>query len=193
MMQRTRVVHWLRIILPLAALVILSTMFLFSGRGGEESTIPFAEADAEKLAGEDLITTPEYSGVTSDGSELVLRASEVSPGSDGGGASLLELDVRDRDGQHATLTAPDAAINDNLITLRGGVKMTTSSGWSIDAAQIDASTDRSQLSAEEGVNAAAPFGKITANKMNITPENPDAEETGAIMNFTDGVRLIYRP
>lgn len=192
-MQRTRVVHWLRIILPLLALVILSTMFLFSGRGGEKSTIPFAEADAEKLAGDDLITSPEYSGVTSDGAELILRATEVSPGSSGGVASRLRLDVRNDNGQNAGLTAPDAEVNDNSITLRGGVEMTTSSGWLINANEIMAATDRSRLSADNGVDAVAPFGKITAGKMNVRPENPDAEGSDAVMNFTDGVRLIYSP
>lgn len=198
-MKRTRIVHWLRVVLPLIALAILSTMFLLSGKGGEESSIPFTETEVERLAGEALVVAPEYSGVTSDGSELTLRAKEVSPGDAGGGADRLQLNVRNNDGLSAELTAPDAAVENNLIILRGGVNMTTSSGWKLDAERIDTTTDRSSLTANEGVDAVAPFGKITAGKLDISPatsdsaENDANNEPGAVMNFTDGVRLIYTP
>ena len=48
-MGRTRIVRWLRVLLPLAALAILSTLFLFSRRPEEDSRIPYAQVDLEQI------------------------------------------------------------------------------------------------------------------------------------------------
>ncbi|RMC36137.1 hypothetical protein C9E81_05390 [Paracoccus alkanivorans] len=191
-MSRTRIVRWLRVLLPLLALAVLSTMFLFSGESDTEPEIPYAEVDAERMAREPRMVAPEYSGVTDDGAELSLRASEASPKQDRGGeASELQLDMHRKDGLTAQVTAPAGGLDNGEITLRGGVRMTTSTGWSLQAEQIDAATDRSHISAQEGVDAVAPFGEITAGAMELhaVPEKDGA----AVLNFTDGVRLIYRP
>ncbi len=191
-MTRTRIVRWLRVLLPMLALVILSTMFLFSGGSDTEPEIPYAETDAESMAREPRMIAPEYSGVTEDGAELSLRASQISPAQDAGGsADGLRLDLRRPDGLAAQLTAPAGAMNDELITLQGGVTMATSSGWYITAEKIDTATDRSRMVATEGIGATAPFGKLTAGAMELQagPEQKDS----AVLNFTDGVRLIYQP
>ena len=44
-MNRTRTVRWLRVLLPLAALAMLSTLFLFSRGGDSESQIPYADVE----------------------------------------------------------------------------------------------------------------------------------------------------
>ena len=69
-MSRTRIVRWLRVLLPLVALTMLSTMFLFSRGSDVESRIPYAEVDAQAAARDNRIVAPEYSGVTGDGAQL---------------------------------------------------------------------------------------------------------------------------
>ena len=49
-MNRTRTVRWLRVLLPLLALAMLSTLFLFSRGSDGESQIPYADVDAEAMA-----------------------------------------------------------------------------------------------------------------------------------------------
>lgn len=191
-MTRTRIVRWLRVLLPLLALAILSTMFLFSTKPDTDPEIPYAEVDAERMAREPRMVAPEYSGVTDDGAELSLRAAEASPQQDEGGtASQLQLDWRRADGLTAQLTAPSGGVDDGEIMLHGGVSLTTSTGWTLDAARIDAATDRSRLFAPEGVDAVAPFGEITAGRMELRAD-PD-KDGAAVLDFTDGVRLIYQP
>ncbi|RJE83344.1 hypothetical protein [Paracoccus onubensis] len=191
-MTRTRIVRWLRVLLPMLALVILSTMFLFSGGSDTEPEIPYAETDAESMAREPRMIAPEYSGVTEDGAELSLRASQISPAQDAGGsADGLRLDLRRPDGLAAQLTAPAGAMDDELITLQGGVTMATSSGWYIIAEKIDTATDRSRMVATEGIGATAPFGKLTAGAMEL--QAGAEQKDSAVLNFTDGVRLIYQP
>ena len=46
-MNRTRTVRWLRVLLPLLALAMLSTLFLFSRGSDGESQIPYADVDAD--------------------------------------------------------------------------------------------------------------------------------------------------
>lgn len=193
-MTRTRIVRWLRVLLPLIALAILSTMFLFSKKPDAEPDIPYAQVDAEQMAREPRIVAPHYSGVTDDGAELSLSAAEAAPGqSDGGQARDLRLDWRGQDGLTAELTAPAGAVDQGLIALSGGVRMKTSSGWSLDAPQIEAATDRSHLAAREGVAAQAPFGQITAGTMEMQPAEDGKEGASNVLNFTGGVRLIYQP
>lgn len=196
-LTRTRIVRWLRILLPLLALCMLSTLFLFSRESQTESQIPYAEVDAEAMARDPRLIAPQYAGVTDDGAQLSLTAEQVAR-RDGGTASNLRLDWLRPDGLRADVAAPEAVLADGAIKLRGGVRMTTSSGWTIDATAIEAATDRSRIVADEGISAAAPFGNLTAGQMELVPNTADGEDTPddvapSILNFSGGVRLIYHP
>lgn len=189
-MNRTRTVRWLRVLLPLAALAMLSTLFLFSRGDNSESRIPYAEVDAQSMARDPRLVAPEYAGVTNDGAQLTLRATEAAPAQGGGSARDLRLDWQRPDGLRADLTAPQAGLADGAIRLDGGVRITTSSGWVMDAASVEAATDRSRIAAQDGVQATAPFGSLSAQRMELAP-NDDAD--ASILNFSGDVRLIYRP
>ena len=193
MSGRTRIVRGLRILLPLLALAILSTMFLFSRQPGTEPRIPYADIDARDMVREPRMVGPEHAGVTEDGAELTLRAAEAVPGQGGddGRASHLALNWKALDGLEADLTAPEARMGDGVISLSGGVDMRISSGWTIMAPGIDAATDRTRLQAGEGIEAEAPFGTLSAGAMELAPDPAGGD--GSILDFTGGVRLIYLP
>ncbi|WEF24166.1 hypothetical protein [Paracoccus sp. S3-43] len=189
-MNRTRIVRWLRVLLPLAALAMLSVLFLFSRTGDGESQIPYADVDAQSMARDPRLVAPEYAGVTADGAQLVLRATEAAPAGGGGKARDLHLDWQRPDGLRADLTAPQAGLDGGAIRLGGGVRMTTSSGWTVDALSVEAATDRSRIAAQDGVQAQAPFGSLSARRMELAP---DAAGRASILNFSGDVRLIYQP
>lgn len=189
-MSRTRIVRWLRVLLPLIALAILSTMFLFSDRHATEPEIPYAEVDAQDAVEKPRVIRPDYAGVTSDGAELSFQARKVVPGSgaDQGSADSVSLDWERSDGLRAHLTAPAGGVDDRAVSLTGGVRMTTSTGWQIDSPRIDAATDRSVVTAEDGIRADGPLGQLDAGAMELSPQDGPA-----VLNFTGGVRLIYTP
>lgn len=189
-MNRTRIVRWLRVLLPLAALAMLSTLFLFSRGGDSVSQIPYADVDAEAMARDPRLVAPEYAGVTDDGASLTLRATEAAPGQGGGSAQDLRLDWQRPDGLRADLTAPQAGLAEDAIRLGGGVRMTTSTGWTLDAASVEAATDRSRIAAQEGIEAQAPFGTLSAQRMELVS---DGGKDASILNFSGNVRLIYQP
>ncbi|MDB6177217.1 hypothetical protein PAF17_06810 [Paracoccus sp. Z330] len=198
-MNRTRIVRWLRVLLPLVALAILSTMFLFSRRPDGDSRIPYAEVDAQQMAREPRIVAPEFAGVTGDGAEVTLRAMDATPASDERDAALQQvvLDWVRPDGLAAHLTAPNAGVGEALIALSGGVQMSLSSGWTLSAPEVEAATDRSHLGASNGVVATGPFGKITSEDMELhtkpTEGGAATAENPAVLSFSGGVRLLYQP
>lgn len=196
-MNRTRIVRWLRVLLPLLALAILSTLFLFSRRPQSDPRIPYAQVDAESMAREPRLVAPDLATVTSSGAELSFQADEMIPGEGAGSgrASEVRLDWRRPDGLTARLTAPQGELANSIVALTGGVHMTTSTGWQVEAPQIQATTDGTIVAAGEGIRAQGPLGSLEAGAMRLAPATTDpAEPTApAVLNFTDGVRLIYTP
>jgi lipopolysaccharide export system protein LptC len=87
----SRIVGWAKVILPLAALGILSTLFLFARTIDPEDAIPYAEVDVEDRIREPRLTAPTYSGVTSDGSAVTFQAVEARPAGDNGPARAEEM------------------------------------------------------------------------------------------------------
>lgn len=191
-MLRTRVVRLLRVVLPLAALALLSVLFLL-GRNSEtvEPALPYAEGSAEDLGRSPGIGSPEYTTVTPEGASVTLRAARAAlgnGGADGGTASALVLDWRARDGLMIELTSPLAQTQDTTIRLEGGVRMALSSGWVMRGPSFEADTAADTLRADETVHVTAPFGELEAGTMLIHPS-----ETGQVLELNEGVRLLYRP
>ena len=190
----SRIVAWAKVILPLAALVILSTLFLFARAIDPNDAIPYAEVDVAERIREPRLTAPTYSAVTADGAALTFQASEARPASDGGPARAEVMDVRlvTPDGGQADLSAAFGTLNTEagLLTLAGGVTLTTSTGYRLQTEALEARLDRTGLMARSSIRAAAPMGQITAAGMTLQPV-PDTDEY--VMVFTGRVRLTYIP
>ena len=58
MNRRSVIVAWLRVLLPLGALAVLSTLFLLSRKPDPDAAIPYARVDAEALARQPRVTAP---------------------------------------------------------------------------------------------------------------------------------------
>lgn len=196
---RSHVVAWLRVLLPLAALALLATLFLWQNRPDIESAIPFAEAEGDALTGPPRITEPQWAGVTEDGAEVTLRADTAIPrGGDDARAEALRLDWLGPGGTRAEATAPAATMGTDAITLSGGVRVRLSSGWTLDAAMVSASRSRSEITATGDVAITAPFGTLTADAARLHRRAMPGDagtgaETGEVLDFTGDVRLLYQP
>lgn len=202
----SRIVSWLKILLPLAALGLISTLFLFSSRIDPDGAIPYADIDLEAMAREQRLTGPEYSGMTRDGSALTMVAESVRPEAlaaeagteDWGGASAaaphLRLDAAD--GTRADIRADLGRIDPDAgeIVLSGAVRIAVSSGYTLYSSEITASTDFSDVLSPGAVQGSAPFGTLSAGRMRLTHDaGTGAGEGGHVLVFNDGVKLIYRP
>ncbi len=191
----TRLVTWLKITLPLVALAFLATLFLFSNRFGQEGELPFAKIDVEELARRQGITAPEFSGTTTDGAAVNLRARSAHPAQDGDQARMDQLAAtyRGADGAVIELRAEEGRmpLDGQSVTLEKGVEMTTSAGYRLTATDLTALTARTEVSTDNPVRGQAPFGTIEGGAMILTPD--PAKANSYVLVFKKGVRMVYQP
>ena len=191
----TRTVTWLKVALPLAALAILSTLFLLADKIDPEDALPYAEVDVEDLARELRMTLPSYAGTTSDGAALTLTADAAVPGTPEKPAEALKvrMELATPDGTTTELNAESAVVDTTgqKVLLSGGVTLANSMGYQLETPEIVANLDRSGLVASSGVTATSTAGKITADTMTLSQDN---QTQGAyLMVFKGNVRLVYLP
>lgn len=186
---RTPIVRGLRVVLPLAALAILSMLFLLARNPSPDIAIPYVDPEGGDLAQRTGMTAPRFAGVTPDGARYTLSAARAVPDGDEGAASVVALDWRAADGTAAELRAGHAALQDGTIHMTDDVRMTTSAGWVLTAPAIDADTDASLITAPSVVQAAGPFGTVEAGGA-VLARNEAGEH---VLDLNGGVRLIYDP
>lgn len=191
-MTRSRIVALLRVILPLAALALLSVLFLLGRKPDPEASIPYADVDPRDLAARQVVTDPSYAGVTRDGAQISVTGDEVVPGKDGdASASAVRMTLRARDGRAADVSAGAAALNGDQVRLGQGARMTTADGWVLTAPEFLASTSAGTVVADAEVNVRAPFGELTAGRAELKPVGDGSGDH--VLDLSGGVRLIYRP
>lgn len=188
-------VLWLKIVLPLAALAMLATLFLLGRTIRPEDAIPYATVDVESRLREPRLTQPEYAGVTSDGAALTIKAAEARPGTpgstDAGSAEALSALLETPDGGTAALMAGAGRLDSagGQAVLSDGVSLTTSTGYRLTMPGAVLGLGQTDVTSQGAVLASGPLGRVEAGAMHI-----GQDATGAyILDFTQGVRLIYQP
>jgi lipopolysaccharide export system protein LptC len=192
----SRFVFWLKILLPLAAMAILSTMFLIAHTIDPLRAIPFSKVDVKELARDSRISAPDYAGVMSDGAAISIKAASAQPDLAKPGRATAQTVA-------ATLTAVNGGVtrmaaasgvmdqSANLLTLKGNVTVDTSTGYHVTADSLSAALDRTRVDAVGNVSATAPMGTITAGSMTMTPD--PATQGDYVLVFNKDVKLVYEP
>jgi lipopolysaccharide export system protein LptC len=192
----SRVVAWLKILLPLAALGLLSTLFLLSRTTDPMTTIPYLENGARPVPGQERVSRPSYSGSTEGGASLTVTALEAVPGrGDEGRATALDVEAEAvlRDGSRVTLSAGSAAMDEasQRLEFAGTVRITSSSGYSIEASGLVANLETLVMESLGAVSGTGPPGRFEAGRMVL--ESGEDGANGAQLLFTDGIKLVYDP
>lgn len=190
----SHVVAWLKILLPLAALAILSSVVFFANEADDTRTIPFATEEGGDDTTGPRINRPEFVGITSDGSAITLNAREVTPID--GSTENLKADaiagkIQSANGRVIETTAIEGAfdLGANIADLMGEVHVTTSDGLTFVTQGLRARMDAAEASSEGPVAGEAPFGTFEAGSMELS----DDKEKGNVLVFKNGVKLIYVP
>ena len=186
----------LKIVLPLSALAILSTLFLISRTIDPEGVIPFSDVDIEGRVREPRLTAPNWAGMTEDGAAVSITASEARPGrgeAAGPSATALAATFDMPDGERADLRADRGALDPQgrILTVEGSVVITTASGYRLTSDAMTAQLDRTRLESPGPVAANGPLGQIEAGSMELTQSS---DQPGSyVLVFKSGVRLLYDP
>lgn len=191
--HHSRLVFWLKVTLPILALAILSTLFLFARRIDFEGTLPYAEVDIDALANDPRLSSPEYAGVTRDGAAVRVAATTARPGASPGDPMTAEDVVavfETAPGQLITVRADAGQVDaaGARLQLDGDVTLKTSDGYDLRSDRMQGALDATDMVAEGTVRGLAPFGQIESDTLHIT--GPAGAQQ---MVFNGGVRLIYTP
>lgn len=190
----SRIIQFLKVVLPLMALALLSTVFLLSRGVDPEATIPFAEQDLADRTRDQQVTAPFFSGTTKDGDEITVTAALARPGGPGSPAEAEDLNARIRliGGREIRLTSDlgSLSLDSDLATFTGNVVITSSDGMRVTTAELTAAISGVSGHAPGQVDGTGPIGAFTAGALELGPKT----RGGPVhMLFKDGVKLIYDP
>jgi len=189
----TRFVNWSKIILPLAALALLSTLFLFARSTNNGVTIPYAEI--EEIANEPRISAPSLAGIADDGTVVGVTASTIRPdAADADSFFVMDIAITldATDGSRVEITAAEGHVDGPAqeARLTGMARAVSSSGYTIETSELTADLKAGTVISEVPVTAQAPFGALTAGGVTI---HAGMDGVGTQMVFNNGVRLLYQP
>jgi lipopolysaccharide export system protein LptC len=189
----SRLVTWLKIMLPLAALALLSTLFLFARGSQTDVDIPYATI--EEIAREPRISGPRFAGIAADGSVVAMSADSIRPledRPDSFAVADIRLEIDTPEGTRIDMRAGNGELDGRarVARLTALVSLAASGGYQMETTGMEADLDTGALRSLGPLEVRTPFGSLTAG--NLTVAAPQAG--GArVMVFNDGVRLLYEP
>ena len=189
----SQVVGWAKILLPLCAIGLLSTLFLLARSTTEPNEIVLEQVEA--IAREQRLSAPEFSGLTDDGAVIVISASTARPDTtrpDTISIDDVRLRMDNADGSNVEITATMGEIDGRagIASLLGLARLVTSSGYEMETNGLIADLDTGLVTTDGLLEIHAPFGQLTAGKVTFQMASEGISQE---MLFTDGVRLLYTP
>ncbi|WP_161635610.1 LPS export ABC transporter periplasmic protein LptC [Actibacterium mucosum] len=192
----SRFVAILRIVLPLVAIGLLSTLFLFSRKVDPERAIPFAEVDVEAILREERVNQPTYTSVTQKGTAVSVSAKSVLTdvgNADNANADEIVARLDFPSGTRALISSAKGNLDSpsSILNLEGGVVILTSDGLRIETAALTTSLVNTDIRTQGTVTAEGSLGTLTAGQMHLTETG--GENGSYVAVFNKGVKLVYRP
>jgi lipopolysaccharide export system protein LptC len=189
----SRLIAWLKILLPLGALALLSTIFLYARGPDPIAVIPVLTGGADPTQTEQM-GSPFYAGTTENGQGLTLAARQARF-SDAENSGMIADDLRAiidvRDGNRIVIDATVGQMEDgDRLLLRDGVILESSSGYTVRTDGLDAAVDRVAIESTSVVEADGPGLTLSAGKLRVEEVGDTADIQ---LLFTEGVKLVYIP
>ncbi|WP_300585382.1 hypothetical protein [Marivita sp.] len=189
----SRLIAWLKILLPLGALALLSTIFLYARGPDPIAVIPVLTGGADPTQTEQM-GSPFYAGTTENGQGLTLAARQARF-SDAENSGMIADDLRAvidvSDGNRIVIDATVGQMEEgDRLLLRDGVTLESSSGYTVRTDGLDAAVDRVAIESTSAVEADGPGLTLSAGKLRVEEIGDTADIQ---LLFTEGVKLVYIP
>ena len=188
----SQVVSYVKIVLPIIAIGILSTLFLLSRTPDPERAIPFANVDLEELAREQRLGSPRYAGTTNAGREVVVVAETAAPVD--GQLDLISVDTLDArveldDTRFVDITSLQGVINleTNIADLSTDVEVADSTGYTLDTENLLVNFREFAMSSPTDVVVEGPGFHLEAGSMDLS-----GAEGAQVLIFNGGVKVLYQ-
>ena len=193
----TRFVTITKVVLPLIAIGLLGTVFLFTNDDSLEGGFIFSKADLDTLESGMRIVKPRLFGSNPNGDLYNFVADTLLP--DSLTPSLVEAqkisgEIQYQTGGTLQLSAGKAEfmLEGNQIRLSDGMLVVLPDGTRVTGEGLLAELDTGKLTSNGAVSVTSPLGKIQAGNFRVERIEVDGEEKQMIW-FENGVMLSFRP
>ncbi len=184
-------VAWLKILLPLIALGLLGTVFLFNNKDTFEIGFTFSRADLDSLEKGSFLKNPQINGITAKGEPFHVLADEIKPLDDSTNLVVItnmRTEFRFNSGAWAKVTA-SAALMDvaaQTVWFENGGRLETSDG---NVAQVETLHLLMALGELQGTGIVAngPLGQVSAENFRIESNGTE----NRVLWFENNVRMQY--
>ncbi|GEM_PF-1051884 len=186
----TRFVQYMRVILPLMALVIIVLLLLWPQFGGKTNYVTSVSVldnpDFEKDVQENRLVTARYENVDSKNRPYVIEAEEATQNQDNPDLIMLKF-------PKATLTQTDLSKvfiqsmdglyrqESQTLNLSGSVYFTRSDGYTLKTDKISGNIKQGSAKTDEPVFIEGPAGTLDATGMRIENEGSRVIFTGPVL------------
>ena len=191
----SRAVAWMKVLLPLGAVVLIAAIFVTARDKGDLTKIFTAEELATLGAGLRL-DNPRFAGLTEQGEPFAIRADWALP--DSAMPRMIDLErpegeIEMSDGRTIAARAATGRMHrkDKTLVLEGGVVLDTSDGYHIETGLIEFDLGAKTANAPGPVSGTGPRGQIDAGSFRAAAGEGGAG-TGQIW-FENRVRLVFIP
>jgi lipopolysaccharide export system protein LptC len=192
----SRLVTVLKVGLPLIALGLMSTLFVYTTRDGFDGEPVFSGADLESFSEGLQVSNPTLTGRTRNNEPFRFVAESAVP--DGAPPTHvtirgLEGDLTFKSGQSVEVAARSADLDlvADTFELQHQVSVASSDGYRISAERMRLELRPGTINAEGAVHAVGPMGAIWSETLEIVPSATDPDRR--VISFGRGVRLLYLP
>ncbi len=191
----SRVVAWMKVLLPLGAVLLIAAIFVSARDKGDLTKIFTAEELATLGAGLRL-DNPRFAGVTEQGEPFAIRADWALP--DSAMPRLIDLErpegeIELNDGRTISARAATGRMHreNKILVLEGGVVLDTSDGYHVETDLIELDLDAKTAVAPGPVSGTGPRGQIDAGSFRAAA-GEDGAGAGKIW-FENRVRVVFIP
>ncbi|RII40408.1 hypothetical protein DL237_03605 [Pseudooceanicola sediminis] len=189
----SRAVAWLKVILPLSAMGILSTLFLLSRNHDPNAELPYSNIDLRDAARSERVTKPTFSGTNETGDLIAFTADSARPDADHRQeAENVASEINLTSGETINFIGDHGIIDQSIdtATLLGGVVITSSTGYRIRTEALDSGMREVHAESKGPIKGDGPPGTFSAGRMVLTSDPATGD---AYLVFTEGVKLVYDP
>ncbi len=190
----SRIVALLKVILPLAALALLSIIFLISRGSDQEAAIPFAQTEIEERMRGQQITAPFFAGSTEAGDEILVSAQNIrrdaatNEGTSEGLYAVMRLSKGGKISLRSDLGSLEIA--KQIAHFSGDVLIQTYDGTRVETELLDAHLDEIFAVSPTPITATGIIGTLSAGAMQI---HTKSQGKSVHILFNKGVKLVYDP
>lgn len=191
----SRLVRWMKVALPLGALVTMAAIFLL-GRSFDTGESLLSPQDLAALGAGLRLEAPRFAGRTPAGEPYAIRADWAEPESAVPDRIRLhrpEGGIETEDGREIAGRADTGLLvrSINRLALNGNVRLDTSDGYAFRSRRVVIEFSERVARSDDPVTLTGPEGRLEAGSMRIEQGRPGRSE--ARISFEQGVRVVFIP